>query len=352
MKKIMSILLAFTLLFSCLTGGSALAEDKKLSVVVTIFPIYDWVREILGSSDQAGITLLLDSGVDLHSYQPTAQDILKISTADVFIYVGGESDEWVEDVLKTAMNPQLRTINLLEALGEDVKMEEIVEGMEHEHDHDEDEEEHDHEEDHDEDEHDHEEDHGEDGHEHEEHDHEEEADEHVWLSLRNAQKLVQSITDVLAEINGAQADAYQANATAYGKKLAELDARYTEAVVQAKMKAILFGDRFPFRYLADDYGLTYYAAFSGCSAETEASFQTIVFLAQKVDELGLPAVLTIENPKTRIAETVVQATAAKDQKILSLDSMQSVTAKDIQNGATYLSIMESNLNVLLEALNK
>lgn len=351
MKKIMSILLAFTLLFSCFTGA-ALAENKKLSVVVTIFPIYDWVREILGGSDQADITLLLDSGVDLHSYQPTAQDILKISTADLFIYVGGESDEWVEDVLKTAMNPQIRTINLLEALGEDVKMEEIVEGMEHEHDHEEDEEDHDHEEDHDEDEHDHEEDHDEDGHEHEEHDHEEEADEHVWLSLRNAQKLVQSIADVLAEINGAQADAYQANAAAYGKKLAELDARYSEAVAQGEMKTILFGDRFPFRYLADDYGLTYYAAFSGCSAETEASFQTIVFLAQKVDELGLPAVLTIENPKTRIAETVVQATAAKDQKILSLDSMQSVTAKDIQNGATYLSIMESNLNVLLEALNK
>ncbi len=365
MKKYLGILLVFTFLFSCLTGGAVLAEEEKPSVVATIFPIYDWVREIAGDSDQAEITLLLDSGVDLHSYQPTAQDILKISSADLFIYVGGESDEWVEDVLASAMNPHLKALNLVEALGEDVKMEEIVEGMEHEHehDHDEDEEEHhheedydedehDHEEDYDKDEHDHEEDHDEDEHEHEEHDHEEEADEHVWLSLRCAEKLVQMIADSLAEIDPAHADAYQANAAAYGKKLAELDARYSEAVAQGEMKTILFGDRFPFRYLADDYGLTYYAAFSGCSAETEASFQTIVFLAQKVDEMGLPAVLTIEHPKTRIAETVVQSTTAKDQKILSMDSMQGITAQDIRDGATYLSIMESNLEVLRQALTR
>ena len=339
MKKMMGILLVLAITLSCLMGGAALADEKKLSVVVTIFPIYDWVHETVGDSGNAEITLLLDSGVDLHSYQPTAQDILKISTADLFIYVGGESDAWVQDVLASAMNPGLKAINLVEAMGEDIKMEEVVEGMEHEHD----EPDESHDEDHDEEDHEHE-DHG--------HEHEEEADEHVWLSLRNAQKLVQVIADTLAEIDADHAEAYQTNAAAYIEKLAALDAQYAEAAANAEIKTILFGDRFPFRYLADDYGLTYYAAFSGCSAESEASFQTIVFLAQKVDELGLSAVLTIEHPKTRIAETVVQATAAKDQKILAMDSMQGTTARDIQDGVTYLSVMESNLAVLRQALEK
>ncbi|MBR4360188.1 MAG: zinc ABC transporter substrate-binding protein [Clostridia bacterium] len=331
MKKMMGILLVLAITLSCLMGGAALADEKKLSVVVTIFPIYDWVHETVGDSGNAEITLLLDSGVDLHSYQPTAQDILKISTADLFIYVGGESDAWVQDVLASAMNPGLKAINLVEAMGEDIKMEEVVEGMEHEHD---------------EPDESHDEDHDEEDHEHEE------ADEHVWLSLRNAQKLVQVIAGALGGMDADHAEAYRANAGAYIEKLAALDARYAEITENAEIKTILFGDRFPFRYLADDYGLTYYAAFSGCSAESEASFQTIVFLAQKVDELGLPAVLTIEHPKTRIAETVVQATAARNQKILAMDSMQGTTARDIQDGVTYLSVMESNLDVLREALTK
>ena len=159
------------------------------------------------------------------------------------------------------------------------------------------------------------------------------------------------IAETLAEIDPDSADAYRGNAAAYAEKLDNLDAQYTEMVNGSAYKTILFGDRFPFRYLADDYGLDYYAAFSGCSAESEASFATIIFLAQKVDELGLPAVLTIENPKTKIAETVVQSTTAKNQKILSLDSLQGTTAQDIQSGKTYLSVMEANLGVLKEALN-
>ena len=337
MKKTFAVILSLILLLSCVPAGAACAEEKEINVVTTIFPIYDWVREIVGDdAAHVKIELLLDNGVDLHSYQPSAQDILAISTADVFIYVGGESDEWVEDVLASAMNPDLKAINLVESMGDDIKAEEVVEGMEHEHEHDhEDEEGHDHEE----------EDHD---HEHEE---EDEADEHVWLSLRCAEKLTRVIADVLAGIDPDHAEHYQKNAAAYLEKLADLDARYTETVSNAKYKTILFGDRFPFRYLADDYGLTYYAAFSGCSAESGASFATIVFLAQKVDELKLPAVMTIEHPKTRIAETVVQNTATKDQKILAMDSMQGTTAADIQNGMTYLSVMEANLEVLKEALN-
>ncbi len=330
MKKLFAFLLSFGLLVSCIVTCAG-AEANQINIVTTIFPIYDWVREVVGdNATHANITLLLDNGVDLHSYQPTAQDILAISTADLFIYVGGESDEWVEDVLQSAMNPNLKAINLVDAMGEDIKTEEVVEGMEHDHDHEdsEDHEEHDH-----------------------EHEHEEEADEHVWLSLRNAGKLTGIIADTLSEIDPDYAEYYQANASAYIGKLADLDARYTDTVNSSAYKTILFGDRFPFRYLADDYGLTYYAAFSGCSAESEASFETIVFLAGKTDELGLPAVLTIEHPKTRIAETIVQATSAKDQKILVLDSMQGTTVSDIQAGMTYLSVMESNLEVLKEALN-
>ncbi len=333
MKKLIALLLSlFFLLSTALPAG--MAEEKPLKIVTTIFPIYDWVRQIIGEQD-ADVTMLIDSGVDLHNFQPTAQDILTIAQCDLFIFVGGESDEWTEDVLKTAKNESMTVISLLDALGDDVKEEEIVEGMEHEHDHDKDE-------DHDEHDHDKDED-------HEEHEHE--ADEHVWLSLRNAEKLVKVIAETLAEIDAEKAEPYRANAESYIEKLQALDAQYAETVNAAAFQTLLFGDRFPFRYLADDYGLTYYAAFAGCSAETEASFQTILFLAQKVDELGLPAVLTIENPKTRIAETVVNATQKKNQKILSLNSMQGVTAQEVKDGAAYLSLMESNLIVLRDALN-
>lgn len=334
MKKVFALVLFLMLFVSCATTGMGLSESKRISIVTTIFPIYDWVREIVGSdTEHVSITLLLDNGVDLHSYQPTAQDILTISTADLFIYVGGESDEWVEDVLESAMNPNLKTISLVEAMGDEIRIEEIVEGMEHDH---EDRESHDHEdhEDHD-----------------EEQEHEGEADEHVWLSLRSARRLTAVIANTLSGIDPDFGDHYQANASAYMSRLVDLDGQYAETVNNSKFKTILFGDRFPFRYLAEDYGLNYYAAFTGCSAESEASFATIAFLAQKVDELELPAVLTIEHPRTRIAETVVQNTASKDQKILALDSMQGTTESDIQAGMTYLSVMEANLEVLKEALN-
>ncbi len=332
LNKIFVVVLCLAFLLASV--GVCHADGNRINVVTTIFPIYDWVRQIAGDSDQIEITMLLDSGVDLHSYQPTVADIMRIATCDVFIYVGGESDEWVENALREAVNPNMVVINLLDCLGGDVKIEEIVEGMEHEHEHDEDEHDGDHE--HDED---------------YEHEHEDEADEHVWLSLRNAQKLVSAIALKLAEADPDHAETYRANAAAYCGELSTLDAQYVEMIGQAAFKTILFGDRFPFRYLADDYGLTYYAAFSGCSAETEASFQTIVFLAQKVDELGLPAVLTIEGTNHRIAETVIQTTINNNRKVLVLDSMQGITAADVQAGASYLSIMQANLVVLREALN-
>ena len=324
MKKFTAVLLTFVLFLS-LCPVSGLAEEAgKIRVVTTIFPIYDWVREIAGDTGNTEITLLLDSGVDLHSFQPSAQDILKVATCDLFIYVGGESDEWAEDALAEAVNPDMVVISLVEALGENAKAEEIVEGMQAEEEEEE----------------------GEEGEEEEP-----EIDEHVWLSLRNAQVFTSAIADALAQKDSANADSYRANAEAYGAKLAALDAAYAEAVDSAAHKTLLFGDRFPFRYLTDDYGLAYYAAFAGCSAETEASFETVIFLAKKTDELQLPAVLTIEGKDHRIAETIIGSTADKNRKLLTLNSMQGTTANDIAQGATYLKIMEDNLAVLKEALN-
>ena len=505
MKKMIPLFLVLTMAVGLLAGcGKKNAAEKgesdsnKLSVVTTIFPEYDWVKEILG--DKAGstdLTMLLSSGVDLHSYQPTADDIVKISDCDLFIYVGGESDKWVDDALKEATNKDMKVIDLLEVLGDSVKTEETVEGMqetEHAHDHSKEVSTFE----------DHEvqdrslsdwagswqsaypfaldgtlddafaamaeegemtadeyktyyqkgyktditnigiegdhiaftyedgkkvgsdykyigyyiqnwstgtkaamyrfeavdrtsgapvciefNDHmiesaapehfhirmsnesfdaivdpekswptffpadmtGEDLCEHMEgHDHEEEADEHVWLSLKNAKTLVRAISDALQELDPDNKDTYAANTSAYIEKLSALDGAYQSAVDGAARKTVLFGDRFPFRYLVDDYGLSYYAAFAGCSAESEASFETVSFLAKKVDELGLPCVLTIEGKNHKLAETIVQSTTKKNQKVLTMDSMQSMTSEDAANGATYLSVMEQNLSVLKEAL--
>lgn len=329
MKNRISLLLALAIIVGLLAGcGQQNNTNKtdKLSIVTTIFPEYDWVKEILGdTAENAEITMLLDSGVDLHSYQPTVDDIVKISDCDLFLYVGGESDGWVKDALKNAPNEDRTVINLLDVLGDSVKEEETVEGMQ--------EEDHDHE----------------DADEHEE---EAEYDEHIWLSLKNAQVLVAAISEALQESDPARKDTYAANSEAYVEKLSALDADYQAAVDSATYKALLFGDRFPFRYLADDYGLDYYAAFPGCSAETEASFETVSFLAGKMDALGLPCVLTIEGTQHKIAETVVQNTSQKNQKILTMDSMQAVTANDAASGVSYLSIMEKNLSVLKKALGQ
>ena len=495
-KKFFAMLLAAALFGTFAAGcGSASADNaaQNIKIVTTIFPEYDWVREVLGdAADNADLTMLLDNGVDLHSYQPTADDIIKISDCDLFIYVGGESDEWVDDALENAVNKDMKVINLLDVLKDTVKTEEAVPGMQAEEGHN----------------------HGvgdfddsdvkdrslsdwngdwqsvypyvldgtldpvmekkaesgtktaeeykesyiasyetdiekisidgntitytrkdgtsaaaydsegfyirhkddgskqvrykyqkvsgdadaptyivfsdhnissaepehfhlyfgEDGFdslveegkhfptfypasltgaeiademlEHEE----KEYDEHVWLSLKNAEVLVGAISNALQELDPDNKGTYAANADAYVKKLSALDADYQAAVDGAAYKTVLFGDRFPFRYLVDDYGLSYYAAFAGCSAESEASFETISFLAKKVDELGLPCVLTIEGKDHRIAETIVENTAAKNQKILTMDSMQSTTSEDAANGVTYLSVMEQNLPVLKEAL--
>jgi zinc transport system substrate-binding protein len=318
------------------------AAEEKISIVTTIFPEYDWVREIIkGHEDKFDVTLLLDSGADLHSYQPTVEDITKVSNADMFVYVGGESDEWVEDALADAVNKDQVSVNLMEVLKDTVKEEEVVEGMqeeEHDHEHHEDgDEEHDHDEE------------AEEEHDHD-HEHEEgpEYDEHVWLSVRCAKTLVNDLAEKISTVDEENRADYEKNAADYVAVLDEVDAEYAKTLENTQ--TILFGDRFPFRYMVDDYGIKYYAAFVGCSAETEASFETITFLANKVDELGLKAVFTIESSDGSIAKTIIENSKAKDAKIFVLDSMQSVTAADVKDGETYIGVVKSNLEVLKEAL--
>lgn len=322
MKKIISLILVMVLSVSLFAGcsGTAGSDDKKLNIVTTIFPEYDWVKNITSGADNVDITLLLDSGADLHSYQPTADDMIKIKNCDVFIYVGGESDKWVDDALKGAVNKDMKVINLLDILGSKAKVEETVEGMQAEAE---------------------EEEEGEEGPEY---------DEHVWLSLKNAVILCGHISDTLCETDEKNKDTYKRNTENYLKKLNELDAKYQAVRKDAKYDTMIFADRFPFRYLTEDYNLKYYAAFMGCSAESEASFETVAFLAKKLDELKLPGVMTIDKSDKKIANTVIETSKQKDAQIFEMDSMQSVTAKDIEDGKTYLGIMESNLEVFTKAI--
>ena len=323
-KYIILLAMACMLVFSMTACGANKdkKDDGKFRIVTTIFPEYDWVRELTKGNDNVEITLLLDNGVDLHSYQPTADDIIKVSDCDMFIYVGGESDEWVEDALANKTNKDMVVINLLDVLGDSVKEEELVEGME--------------------------------GEEEEEEGEEEEGpeyDEHVWLSVKSSSIICSKIAEELEKADPDNKSIYEANAKEYIAKLDELDNKYQEVVSGAKYDTVLFGDRFPFRYLVDDYNLDYFAAFVGCSAESEASFETITFLANKADELDVPAVMTIESSDQKIAKSVNDSSKNKERKILTLDSMQATTSKDVEGGETYLKAMESNLEVLKEALN-
>lgn len=315
-KKFKMILIVAMMLI----GNVTFANTKK-SIVCTTFSEYDWVINILGNKiSDYEVTLLQNNGTDLHSYQPAIKDIAKISTCDLFIYVGGESDEWVEKVLKDAKNKNLCSINMMDSLGDNVFEEELVEGMQGEEESEDEEE-------------------------------ETEYDEHVWLSLKNAIILTNVISSEIIKLDFSNKNIYESNTKNYISKLKKLDEEYKNVISNAKYNTLLFGDRFPFRYMTEDYSLNYFAAFIGCSAESEASFNTISFLSNKVDELDLNAILTIEKSDKKISKTIVANTKKKNQKILELDSLQSITEKEIKKGRNYLSAMQKNLEVLKIALN-
>ena len=303
------------------------AEDDsgKLKIVTSIYPEYDWVMTVLGDKkDDAKVTMLRDNGVDIHSYTPSFEDTKNISNCDLLVYVGGESDDWIDDTLKDALNKDMKVINLLETLGDAAKAEELVPGMQGEEEEEE----------------------GEKGEEEEV-----EYDEHVWLSVKNAQVFVKAISDTLGEIDSKNADYYKGNADAYINQLKDLDAKYTKAVEDGSKDTLVFADRFPFRYMVEDYSLNYYAAFLGCAAVSDIDFTTIKFLADKIDELGLKVILKIEGKTGEgFAESVKDTAQSKDLKVLTMDSIQSAKSSNFESGKTYLSIMESNLEVLKEAL--
>ncbi len=316
LKKIITGVLAAFMLAGC--APKQQQNTTKLKIVATTFPQYDWIREIIGKDNtNVDLQLLMKNGGDLHSYQPTAGDIANIADANLFVYVGGESDEWVDDALKEKTNKDMKVVNMMQTLGDDIDEEE--EGLEKES---------------------------------EDHDHEEiEYDEHVWLSLKRAQKIVKAIADELGELDSTNAKKYQENAEAYIAKLATLDKSYESTVNTVKNKTWIFADRMPFHYLAKDYGITTYAAFNGCSTETNASFNTIVSLAKYADELGIKHIMTIEGSDKKLAKAVIENTTDKNQDILTLNSLQSVSQSDIDKGLTYYGAMEENLKVLAQSFN-
>ena len=312
-KKLLILLSALTLL---LAGCGQKQSSQKLQIVAAIFPEYDWVRQIVGDDDSVELTLLVDDGVDPHSFQPAVSDMVTAANCDLLIYGGGESDQWLTKL--EATNPNRETLVLLPLLGAQAHQEEVVEGME--------------------------------AHEEDEPENDAEMDEHVWLSLRNASLFCQSITEALCRLNPEKADTYRANLAAYQQQLNALDVQYQQAVSAASQHTIVVCDRFPFRYLVEDYNLSYYAAFPGCSAETGASFETVVFLSNKVKELNLSALLVTESSDGRMAKTVAQNAGNEQMPVLTLNSMQSVSAEQAKT-LSYLSVMTDNLTVLQQALS-
>lgn len=320
--KALAFGLCLILLLGLLTGCNVIKSEKnKPTIVVTIFPIYDWLRNILGDqAENFSIVLLMQNGSDLHSFTPGLADMQRIHSADLFLYVGGESDSWVPDALKGKTNENMITLSLMDHMGSALREEEFVEGMVHEAHGDEDED-------------------------------EPEYDEHIWLSLRNAALACTAITEALSQLDSAHKDLYQKNADAYLASLKALDQRYSEAVAAAPLHTLIFADRFPFRYLVEDYDLDYYAAYSGCSSEIGTSITTVPFLAGKVDEIGVRYILRLENSVSDLPEKVASQAVSGTPGVLSLNSMQFINRTDIDNGATYLGIMEDNLTVLAEALS-
>ena len=333
-------------------------ENYRLQVVTTFFPQYDFARQITG--DCADVTMLLKPGEEVHSYEPTPQDIKTIQNSDFFIYVGGENDVWVENILDSVKDDQegpraVRLLDLVETYAEE-HLEGMMEEKGHSHEHeDASEEDHDH---------GHEESGAEEGHDH---GHEEEPDEHVWTSPENCVILIEKLTEIFCEADPANAAVYRENGHSYQTSFEELDAEYREMAAGAARRTILFGDRFPFRYLAEELGLTCYAAFSGCSSESEPSASTIAFLIDKAYEERLPVVFQIEFSNGNIARAICEAVNLKikmaaDQelnvsddtqepvRVLKLHSCHNLTRDEFQSGETCLSLMTKNLEALRTAL--
>ncbi len=323
LKKIHLIVLAVVLLMtgvlSGCTGASSGVNTDKIQVTATLFPQYDWMRQIIGEDNEyIELNLINDSGTDLHSYQPTVQDVALMSESDLLVYTGGESEEWVLDMQQEAANDKLQIVSLLDVLGEQaVAEEEVGAKAERTHSHTEE---------------------------------ELEYDEHVWLSVKNAMMYVQYLSNMIVQLDPEHADTYEANTKAYLAKLEALDEQYQTVVDNASSSTLVYADRFPFRYMVEDYGLTYYAAYSGCSADTQVTFETITSLAAYMDQTEANAILIIDNSDESLAKTVLKYTNNPNRQILKMKSLQSATKSQIAEGLNYLDVMNENLAVLEKAL--
>lgn len=318
MKRISLICLTLfvlaVVLCSCVTPTE---DNEKITIVTTVFPEYDWTRQIIGNEiENIEFVLLCDNGTDLHSHQPTVADMATIATCDLLICTGGTSDAWISKILASSPSDTRRVVRLTDLLSED----ELLTEQSHHHN--------------------------------TEHHHNEAHDEHVWLSLRLAERFCAAICDALCAMVPENEEVYRENCKNYTTQLNALDEEFVSAVENASAKTLLFADRFPFSYLTNDYGIDCYAAFPGCSSEIEASFATVTFLAERIDSLRLPAVVILENASDELAQTVLSATSTKPSLIVTMNSLQSVSRADIDNGATYLSIMKQNLSALKAALGQ
>ena len=306
MKKLKAILISCLCLLMMTGCTTNKIDNQKIKIVCTTYVQYDWLQQIIGKENSTfDLSLIIKNGVDLHNYQPTVQDIVQISSADLFVCIGGESESWVNDAIKEAKNKDVKMISLMDVLKDHLKEEEHLEGIE-EHDH--------------------------------EAEDETEYDEHLWLSLKNAHQAIEFLSNEIQ------------NTENYLKEIDDLQQQYQRTVDASKTKTLVFADRFPFRYLMNDYSLNYYAAFPGCSAEIEASFSTVTFLASKIDELNLSYVIVVDLSDKKMAKTIINCTKNKDQKIVTLDSLQAVKQEQIDKGYSYLKAMKHNLKVLKKCL--
>lgn len=327
MKKLVSIFLSTVIICSLFSiSGCGKTEkvqksDGKISIVTTIFPYYDFVRQLAG--DKADVRLLLSPGSDPHSYEPTPSDIVAIENCDLFIYNGGESDEWVDGVLSSIENKNVKVMKMMEyvTLRHEQSMDHNHEHAEHEDMDDNDE-----------------------GHDHEEG---VEYDEHIWTSIRNAERMSASIADELISVDSKNSDYYNEKKADYISSLDSLDKKFTEIANNKKRDTLVFGDRFPFLYFVSDYDLGYECAFPGCSHETEPSTAVVSHLIDFTRENNIPVVFYLELSSGKIAQIISEDSSAKT---MQFSSCHNVTKEDFENGATYISVMEQNLEALKEAL--
>ena len=325
-KKLLCLVLALLMtVFACLSLSSCQKEsdDGKIKIVCTIFPQYDWMRNIIGESENIELTLLIGNGNDIHGYEPSAADIMKIAESDMIVYLGENIDGWVSEAIERSGREDIKKIALAECEGVELKN---ISSASHSHD------EHDHSDDHD-------------------HDHGA-LDEHLWLSLKNASVLTSTLCEAICELDAANAQRYRDNAAKYTAELAELRLEFDAAVAKASEseRFVLFCDRFPFVYLLEEIGVDYSAAFEGCSADVDADFGTVMRLIEEAEEHNVRYVALTESSDGSLARTVADSVKGREVGLLTFNSMQAVSKKQIDAGACYLSIMRENLRVLSIAL--